>query len=409
MLLPASLSAIARLLPSPLYVVGGWVRNQLAYGGPRGTDIDIASALTPQEVKAVLSETPVKVVDVNPRIGTVLLTLGGDSYEYTAFRRDSYPLGGVHTPEAVTFVRDIQEDACRRDFRCNAVYWDIARGCAVDPLDGIEDIRNHLIRTTRTPKAVFGEDGLRILRLVRLAARLGWEIEQDTLSTAYEMRAMLRDISWERRREEFDAILTADRAYGNAEGLKTGLDLLSRLKLWPYLVGYEPAAPLVEAACRIDGDWDVRLAALLVDRKPNELLLILGKDGLRYSNKQVKAITHWIALYQGVQTDTPLPLVAADCDEDVLRSVTHLLAAFDKDDLACRLAETRAKLLANGVTLVPQGLAIEATKLSALGIPDKDLGKALAYVVEQGILMGKALTEDECMAYAKRYKEEHLC
>lgn len=409
MLLPASLSAIARLLPSPLYVVGGWVRNQLAYGGPRGTDIDIASALTPQEVKAVLSETPVKVVDVNPRIGTVLLTLGGDSYEYTAFRRDSYPLGGVHTPETVTFVRDIREDACRRDFRCNAVYWDIARGCAIDPLDGIEDIRNHLIRTTRAPKAVFGEDGLRILRLVRLAARLGWEIEQDTLSTAYEMRAMLKDISWERRREEFDAILTADRAYGNAEGLKTGFDLLSRLKLWPYLVGYEPAAALVEAACRIDGDWDVRLAALLADRKPNELLRILGKDGLRYSNKQVKAITHWIALYQGAQTGTPLPLVAADCDQDALTGVTQLLVAFDKDELAERLAETRAKLLANGVALLPQELAVKPARLSALGIPDKDLGKALAYVVEQGILMGKALTEEECMAHAKRYKEEHLC
>lgn len=410
MLLPASLVVIARLLPAPLYVVGGWVRNVLAYDDPKGTDIDVCSPLTPEEVRAALTDTPVKIVDVNPRIGTVLLSLEGDSYEYTAFREDSYPIGGVHTPDSVRFVKDVTSDAKRRDFRCNAVYWDVLQGVAVDPLDGRADIQARLIRCTRTPQEVFGEDGLRILRLVRLAARLGWDVHPDTLSTAYEMRDMLRDISWERRQTELDAILLADQAYGYREGLQKGLALLDRLQLWPYVFGFEPSEGAKRAACRIEPDADMRLAALLADKTPEEIVDSLSHRGLRYSNKRVQKVLDLVKGYRSCVEGEPLLLVAASAHlADTVKGVSDLLNAYDHPQLAGALLEREHRLLVEQVPLLPSQLPIEAKRLQQLGIPADKWGATLRHLVQEGVLRIHSLTAEECLALAADYKEKHLC
>ena len=87
MKVPASLLRIAQALPRPLYMVGGWVRNTLLFGeADSRTDMDVCGPMLVSELKEALVDTPVRIVDVNPRIGTVQLTLSGDKYEYTTFR-----------------------------------------------------------------------------------------------------------------------------------------------------------------------------------------------------------------------------------------------------------------------------------------------------------------------------------
>ncbi|MDE7079923.1 MAG: hypothetical protein K2O95_07405, partial [Clostridia bacterium] len=104
-----------------LYAVGGCVRDALR--GKPCYDIDLAGASTPEQLIELLKNSEFKVCEASPRLGTMIIK-GKYAYEYTTFRTDSYPSGsGIHTPTSVQFTEDIQADARRRDFKCNAVYY----------------------------------------------------------------------------------------------------------------------------------------------------------------------------------------------------------------------------------------------------------------------------------------------
>lgn len=217
-LVPKKLDALADLFPqsSPLYLVGGFVRDSIL--GLTPNDIDICSSLTVDEVKKLLSRTEFQVLPVNLRVGTTIIKCGDFKTEYTCFRTDSYPTGsGTHTPENVEFTRDIKLDALRRDFKANAVYYDIANGEIIDVLDGVKDIKNKVLSTADTPEKIFGADGLRILRLVRQASEFGFSVEQNTLRVATKMSGRLSDIAPERIQAEVGRILVADTAHPELE------------------------------------------------------------------------------------------------------------------------------------------------------------------------------------------------
>ncbi len=266
MIVSDNLKKLAELFDEPLYLVGGFVRNALLYGDCSGTDMDICGTMTPDEVTARLNGTEATVIPVNPRIGTVQIKFGGDEYEYTCFREDSYPVGGEHTPESVRFVKDIRVDALRRDFTVNAIYYDVKNEKVVDPTGGQADLKAGLLRTVAAPDKVFGEDGLRILRLARFAAELGFGIEAETLAAAKKLSYMLDDITPERKRIEFDKILASPEKYSEKGGVGEGLHLISELGAWEYVIpefalkGDAAARGIAAAERAVAG---VRLAALL--------------------------------------------------------------------------------------------------------------------------------------------------
>ena len=219
---------------SPIYLVGGAVRNQLL--GLPVSDYDICGDLSPEKLAEELFGL-FTVRDVNPRVGTVKLVGRGNSFEYTRFRHDSYPLSsGAHAPLEVTFVSTPEEDAFRRDFTVNALYKRVGDGEILDPTGGLADLRKRVLRTTRDPEAVFSEDGLRLLRLVRLAAELGFDIEQNTFAAAKKYASLLADISVERKRDELERILVADVKYGVSGAVFRALELLRELGLYPYFL-----------------------------------------------------------------------------------------------------------------------------------------------------------------------------
>ena len=229
-----SLELLQEKASAPLYLVGGAVRNQLL--GLPLSDIDICGALSPEQLTSDLQGL-FSVRDVNPRIGTVKLMRQGDSFEYTEFRRDSYPLSsGQHTPTEVIFVSSPEEDAFRRDFTVNAIYKRLTDGAILDPTGGLADLKSRVLRTTRDPEKVFSEDGLRLLRLVRFAAELGFEIEDATFRAAQKYASLLADISVERKREELERILVADKKYGVQGAVFRALELLREIGLYPYFL-----------------------------------------------------------------------------------------------------------------------------------------------------------------------------
>lgn len=218
---------------SPLYAVGGFVRDKLLGFEPE--DVDVCAALSVEELKRALENSGFFVSDKNLRVGTVIVTSHGFSAEFTSFRVDSYAEGGAHTPETVKFTSDIGCDAARRDFTCNALYLEPTSGKIVDPTGkGVDDVKNKVLRAADSPDAVFGADGLRILRLVRFCAELGFEVEAETLEAAKKNAFRVKDIVPERILVELDKIFVADTKHKEArltDAHFCGIKLLDELGL----------------------------------------------------------------------------------------------------------------------------------------------------------------------------------
>lgn len=280
-ILPKTLLNLAENCKNPLYVVGGSVRDHLAKltqkNGER--DFDLCSP-TPVEAfmeSAIQSGFTIKSTYKNT--GTIKLQdTGGIGYEYSCFRSDEY-VRGTHVPVQTTFTTDINLDARRRDFTCNAIYYDIKAGEYLDPLGGIQAIKDKRLTTVAPAKKVFSEDGLRLMRLARQAACLGFSPDEDCLAGAKENAALIADISPERIFTELSAILTADKKYGVTGGQYAGLKLLDETRVLDHILPELAAGrdlkqrpdfhkyDVLEHSLRavLYADKDIRLAALLHD------------------------------------------------------------------------------------------------------------------------------------------------
>lgn len=235
-LLPASVSFPAPLIRlaericargGTLFAVGGLVRNALL--GLPVSDIDICSALTPDDVTALAHEMGFKVVPKGLAFGMVEIHADGQKFEHTTFRADKYSDGGAHRPTSIQFAQTPEEDSRRRDFSVNALYCSILTREIIDPANGLPDLEKRILRTSSVyPEVVLADDGLRILRLVRFAAELQFKIDPETFACASRLRGNLRDISAERIRDELNKLLLCDVKYGqrSAKQVLDGLFLL---------------------------------------------------------------------------------------------------------------------------------------------------------------------------------------
>ena len=278
-LLPQKLISLAGALKKPLYAVGGVCRDFLAGLTPAGRrDWDICSPESADVVAAAAEKLGFSVTAVYKNTGTVRLTCEGEDYEFTTFRTDKY-VRGVHSPAEVFFTEDIKPDALRRDFKCNAVYYDIRAQKFVDPLGGIAEIESRTISTVSDANKVFGEDGLRLMRLCRIAAQTGFTPTGECINGAIANCALIDDIAAERVWEELNAILHADIKYGVAQAQYEGLKLLKQIgvlaRILPELAlgdGMEQrkdfhAHDVLEHSlrCAAYAPPEIRLAALLHD------------------------------------------------------------------------------------------------------------------------------------------------
>lgn len=224
-IIPKNLQKLANLC-SPLYLVGGSVRDFLC-GFPvnQNTDWDICSPRAEDDLLSAARKCGFSVRAVYRHTGTVKLEADGFGCEFTRFRSDKY-VRGVHTPSEITFTADIATDARRRDFTANAVYYDIAAGEYRDSLGGIADIKSKTLRTVAPAEKVFGEDGLRLMRLARFTAQLGFAPDGDCMKGAKTHCALIDDIAPERIFTELNLILYADKKHGVKDGVLRGLHVL---------------------------------------------------------------------------------------------------------------------------------------------------------------------------------------
>ncbi|RKM58814.1 CCA tRNA nucleotidyltransferase [Butyrivibrio sp. CB08] len=195
------------------YIVGGCVRDAIL--GKEPSDWDITTNALPMQVKQLFRRT----IDTGIEHGTVTIMAGKEGYEVTTYRIDGKYEDSRH-PSEVTFTRDLVEDMRRRDFTINAMAYNDKEGL-VDKFGGIEDLGSHTIRCVGDPKERFSEDALRIMRAVRFAAQLDYDIEEKTVEAIKELAPTLTKISAERIQTELIKLLVSD----HPEKLKLAYEL----------------------------------------------------------------------------------------------------------------------------------------------------------------------------------------
>ncbi len=225
--IPRNLSRLAQSCDFPLYLVGGAVRDFLCgFSLAKNADWDICAPVDEERLLERAKQNGFTVKAVFRATGTVKLAdSDGVEYEFTRFRNDRY-VRGVHAPAEVTFTDEIEIDARRRDFCCNAVYYHIQGKTFCDPLGGMNDVATRTLRTVRPAEKVFGEDGLRLMRLARFCAQLGFAPDGECMQGATEHARLICDIAPERIFAELLAILHADEKHGVQDAPYYGLSIL---------------------------------------------------------------------------------------------------------------------------------------------------------------------------------------
>ncbi len=189
---------------------GGCVRDFLLHRHPN--DFDVATNATPDQVEALFPKT----VAVGKNFGVIVVVEGGIQVEVATFRKDG-PYQDGRRPTSVHFAQ-AEEDAQRRDFTVNGLFYDLKTNSVLDYVDGSVDLKNKQIRAIGEAKKRFEEDHLRLLRAVRFAAQLDFEIEAKTWSAIKDCRNLIQTVSGERIQDELTKLLLSPK-------LELGLEL----------------------------------------------------------------------------------------------------------------------------------------------------------------------------------------
>lgn len=205
------------------YPVGGCVRDLLL--GRMPGDVDVCTAARPEQVMALFP----RAVPTGLQHGTVTVPTEDGNIEITTFRREEGYADARH-PDRVEFGVSIEEDLSRRDFTVNAMAL-TAEGKVLDPFDGQRDLEKKIIRCVGDPDKRFAEDALRMLRAVRFAAQLGFEIEENTAAALKRNAHRVEKVSRERIKAEMEKTLLSPRPQMVGQMIAAGL--LSHLYAFP--------------------------------------------------------------------------------------------------------------------------------------------------------------------------------
>ena len=216
-----------------LYIVGGYIRDQLL--GYESTDIDICGNIPLENMIDMATSRGFSTHIIQRELGTLLIKKGDIEMEYTRWRRELYDKGN-HRPTEVEWVDTLEDDAMRRDFTINCIYYDINTGEIVDIYNGRKDLKEGVVKTIRTPKEVLCRDGLRILRAMRFAQELGFGIDMKTTQACREYVYLLRHISKERILVELKKIFFAYQRHNLEGNHLVALRMLNEWNIWKQII-----------------------------------------------------------------------------------------------------------------------------------------------------------------------------
>lgn len=289
-------------------LAGGCVRDMLL--GRRSSDYDVATDATPRQVKRVFR----RVLLIGAKFGVAMVIHKGRTVEVTTFRTDlSYSDG--RRPDGVRFAT-ARDDALRRDFTINGMFYDPVAGKVIDYVGGRRDLARGVIRTIGDPARRFGEDYLRMLRAVRFAVRLDFRIVPATAAAARKHAAKISSISGERVFDELSKMLAIDSAGRALRGMeRAGLAEVVLGELFE-AGGWGSAVRRVEKLAG-QGDLILTVGALLCDLPGKTICRIVRRWGA--SNELRNALCWFCAHRDDWRTADGIPL----CDFKRLMANEH--------------------------------------------------------------------------------------
>ncbi len=238
------------------YLVGGCVRDIVRGVPPQ--DYDIVTSALPDAVRSLFSHT----VPVGIRFGVLIVIEGGRQYEVATFRTEENYIDG-RRPAQVAFAT-AEEDVRRRDFTINGLLFDPESGRLIDYVEGCRDIEHRLVRTIGNPERRLAEDHLRMLRAVRFAANLGYDLDDGARAAIRNHVTDINRISAERIREELSKTFTRG-------GARRGMELLAETALLQEILPEVAALQGIEQPKRFHPEGDVWMHTLsMLDRLPAE-------------------------------------------------------------------------------------------------------------------------------------------
>ncbi len=404
----------------PAYIVGGSLRDALMGHTPH--DWDVTTAAKPDQILQIFGEAGFRTVPTGLAHGTLTLIVDGEPIECTTYRVDGAYTDARH-PDKVTFTDRIADDLGRRDFTINAMACrlpdlaarqsmpDAERTVALDSLEivdlygGRDDIAAHMIRCVGDPVTRFTEDALRMLRAVRFAVQLDFDIDGATVAALSQKSHTITRVSVERIAAELCRMLTGSHpSRGLTVMQKTGL-LAYALPLpkSPYFTG---SSALFSAVDGLPRDAMLRLALLLCGA---------GEQGaratcraLKLSTKQTEAVAAYIA-----SLDEPIPRTDAELRRRTARYGEHTEGGLLLAEACTLIPDARALtdrcacIRARGDCLSLGSLAVDGHDLMAVcGLRGQAVGATLHALLDAVLEHPEQNEREILLSLAKQIKKE---
>lgn len=254
------------------FLAGGCVRDALL--GKEAHDLDVASDATPEQIESIFERT----VNVGKAFGVMRVLVGNSDIEVATFRTDGDYKDG-RRPEGVVFSSPM-EDAQRRDFTVNALFFDLNTGEVLDFVQGKVDLSKKILRTVGDPEKRFAEDHLRLLRAARFVSQLSFTVEEQTFQALKKMAPLVKSVSGERIRDEIIKLLSGT-------SVERGLELMTATGLMEQLFPFRLRENSWQNSSRKHESW--QLLALFF-RAATQSELSESLKMLKLSGKEQKSI-----------------------------------------------------------------------------------------------------------------------
>lgn len=352
------------------YAVGGCVRDSLLGNTPY--DWDICTSALPEQTAECFDKF--RIIPTGVKHGT-LTVIVDEPLEITTFRIDGDYLDN-RRPSDVSFTRNLSDDLCRRDFTVNAMALS-SSGEITDLYGGREDLAAKLIRCVGDAATRFDEDALRIMRALRFAATLGFEIEAKTAKAIHEKKHLLKKIAAERIQKEFTKMLTGNCCEILAEFADVIRVFLPEVQTDSETLRRIAAAP-DEPVLRLSLLFDSTSAQAAADRL----------HALKYDNSTVNRVSLMLDSAQSaIGTERPqVKRLLNKYGEENAKTVLayHLYSERITDATYNAVVSAVNDIIASGECFTLSKLAVNGSDISALGIfPAKQIGKVLFALLEK--------------------------
>ena len=386
------------------YWAGGCVRDRLLGRTPK--DYDVATNATPPQIRRLFGRRRTLAIGAAFGVITVIGPRKAGQVEVTTFREDAAYSDGRH-PDQVTFS-SAEEDASRRDFTINGLFYDPIQQRVIDFVGGQADLAGGIVRAIGEPRHRFAEDKLRMLRAVRFSATFGFPLEADTLAAIRQMAAEITVVSPERVAMEMRRMLVEPK---RAEAVRLMLDTGLATALLPEIVPGDDAGrqrrdhALAVLERLSEPGFPLALGALL-----QELVDPAGARRVcrrwRLSNKETARVA-WLVEHQAVLSTARSirwsvlqPILIAEGIEDLL-ALYQAAAPSGADEVAyCR------RLLGQPREQLDPPPLLTGDDLLAHGVPSGPQYRMLLRQVRHAQLDGEIHTKADAMALVERLMKE---